>query len=107
MESRIMVTRKSCAGALLREGSLTLVALLLAFAAFDDITTDNDTDFTVEYAALVVCAIWLMFVAFRLIQGSRPVLGGIAFVALAGAVWAQREVGPDSAPGLVASVAIA
>ena len=105
MTSTITVTRSSRA-ALLRDGTLTLIALFLVFAAFDDITTDNDTDFTFEYGLLVICAIWLMFVSFKLFHASRPVLGGISFIALAGAVWAQREVGPDNAAGLAASVTI-
>lgn len=86
--------------ALLRDGVVTFAALLLSFAAFDDITTGNETDFTLEYAALLVCAGWLLVVTFRLIRESRRVLGAISFIALVGALWGQREIGPGIIPGL-------
>lgn len=84
----------------LRDGVVTLAALLLSFAAFDDITTGHETDFTLEYAALLVCAGWLLVVTFRLIRTSHRVLGAISFVVLAGALWGQREIGPGITPGL-------
>jgi hypothetical protein len=65
----------------LRDGALTSLALLLSFAAFDDITTGNETDFTVEYGALVVSAGWLLFVVLSLVRSSRSVLGSISLVA--------------------------
>jgi hypothetical protein len=72
---------------------------LLAFAAFDDITTDNDTNFTVEYVALAICALWLCVVSIRLVRGRHRRLGSVSFVALAGALWAQRSIGPGITPG--------
>lgn len=84
--------------ALLRDGVVTLAALMLAFAAFDDITTGTESDFTLEYAALLACAGWLLSVTLRL-RDSHRVLGAISFIALAGAVWAQSEIGRGIVPG--------
>lgn len=51
--------RRARAVALLRDGAVTLGAVLLSYAAFDDITTGHETDFTLEYAALLVAGGWL------------------------------------------------
>ena len=79
----------------------TVVALLLAFAAFDDITTDNATTFRVEYTILVGCSGWLLFVAWSLVRGGHRALGLASIAALASALWAQRAIGPDMVPGLL------
>jgi hypothetical protein len=71
-----------------------IAALLLVFAAFDDITTDNATSFRPEYTILVAVAVWLLFIAVRLMGHGHGLLGGISLVALASAVWGQRAVGP-------------
>lgn len=84
----------------LSNATITLVALLLVFAAFDDITTDNATTFPVEYTFLVGCAGWLLFVAWSLIRGGHRALGFASLVALASALWAQRAIGPGMVPGL-------
>lgn len=85
---------------LFSHAAITVVALLLVFAAFDDITTDNATSFRVEYTFLIGCAGWLLFVAWSLIRDGRRALGFASLVALAGALWAQRAIGPDMVPGL-------
>lgn len=85
---------------LLSNAAITLVALLLVFAAFDDITTDNATTFRVEYTFLVGCAGWLLFVAWSLIRGGHRALGFASLVALASAVWAQHAIGPGMVRGL-------
>jgi len=92
--------RRARAVALIRDGALTFAALLLSFAAFDDITTGNETDFTLEYGAVLVCTGWLFVVTFRLIRASRRVLGTVSFVLLAGAIWGLREIEPGITPGL-------
>ena len=86
-------------GVLLREALISFVALMLVFAAFDDITTDNATHFTVEYIALSACASWFAFVAVRLIRIGRRTLGALSLAALAAALWAQRGIGPGITPG--------
>ena len=78
----------------IRQAAITFAALLLAFAAIDDITTDNATRFPVEYTFLVLCAGWLLFVAWSLIRAGHRALGVISIFALAGALWAQRAIGP-------------
>ena len=79
---------------LVRDAVVTIAALLLVFAAFDDIATDNATSFPLEYATLVAVAVWLLFIAVRLTRHGHGLLGGISLLALASAVWGQRAVGP-------------
>jgi hypothetical protein len=86
--------------ALVRDGAVTFVLVLLSFAAFDDITTGHETDLTLEYGTLLVVAGWLSFVTFRLIRASHRVLGAMSIVVLAGALWGQLEIGPGITPGL-------
>jgi hypothetical protein len=75
-------------------GFLTIAVLLLVFAAFDDITTDNATSFPLEYTILAASGVWLLIIAVRLMRHGHGVLGGISLLALATAVWGQRAVGP-------------
>jgi hypothetical protein len=90
--------RRARAVALIRDGTLTFAALVLSFAAFDDITTDKETDFALEHGAVLVCTGWLFVVTFWLIRASRGVLGAISFVLLVGTLWGQ--IGPGITPGL-------
>jgi hypothetical protein len=85
---------------LFANAAITLVALLLVFAAFDDITTDTATRFRAEYTFLVGCAGWLLFVAWSLMRGGHRTLGVVSLVALAGAWWAEDAIGPGMLPGL-------
>ena len=48
-----------------RNWIISIVALLLAYAAFDDIMTDNATSFTVEYTMLAACGAWFAFLAVK------------------------------------------
>lgn len=93
-------TRGSGGLTFFRDGTITFVVLLLVFAAFDDITTDNATAFPVEYSILVACAAWLLFVAWGLLRNRHRFFGGMSVLAVAAAVWAQRAIGPGSVPGL-------
>jgi len=83
----------------LGSGLLTAGALLVVYAAFDDITTDNSTAFTVEYSFLAVCGAWLLFLALRLFAARHRVLGSLSVAALAVALWAQFAIGLETAPG--------
>jgi hypothetical protein len=74
---------------------------MLVFAAFDDITTDDAPAFTFEYAFLVGCAAWLLFVGLRLLRDRHHVLGGVSLLALVSALWARRAIGPGITPGLL------
>jgi hypothetical protein len=93
-------TRGTSGVAFVREGVVTFLALLLVFAAFDDITTDNATRFPVEYGILIVCAAWLVFVAWNLFVRGHRVLGSVSTLAVATAMWAQSGIGPGVVPGL-------
>ena len=87
-------------GVLLRDALVSFVALLLAVAACDDITTGNAPRFTIEYIALVTCAVWFGFLGVRLIRLGRPTLGIVSLITLLGALWAQRGIGPAIRTGL-------
>ena len=51
---------------LLRNAALIFAAVILAFAALDDITTDIAATFTFERFGLAACAAWLLIVAWRI-----------------------------------------
>ena len=55
-----------------RDAIVTIGVLLIAFAAFDDITTGNEPDFRQEYFVLVACSISLMVVAVKLMRRRGP-----------------------------------
>ena len=85
---------------LLANAAITVVALVMVYAAFDDITTDNATTFRTEYAFLVGCAGWLLFVGWSLIRAGHRILGFTSLVALASALWAQHAIRRGMPPGL-------
>ena len=91
---------------LVRDAAITIVALLLVYAAFDDITTDNATKFPVEYSLLTICAAWLAFVSARLWRTHHRILGSVSALALIAGVWAQRAIGPRMASGLRAEYVV-
>jgi ammonia channel protein AmtB len=66
-------------------GGVTLAAMVMAGLALDDITTDNATRFPVEYTILVVCAAWLLLVAWQLFRSGSRVNAGITVISLAAA----------------------
>ncbi len=80
-------------------GLATLAFWMLAFAAFDDITTDNATSFKVEYSFLFICALWGLFISARLFRRGNHFLGILSGLMLVAAVWGQRGIGPDTVPG--------
>jgi len=94
MDREISTDRETASRRLPRDVVVTIAALLLVFAAFDDITTDNATSFPLEYGILTASAVWLLFIAVRLMRHGHGLLGGISLLALASAVWGQRAVGP-------------
>ncbi len=83
------------------DGLLLLGASLLAFAAFDDITTDASvTAFIPEYSCLSAVAVVCAVVGFRLIGRGRNLLGWSSLALLAVGIWAQRGIGPGTRPNL-------
>jgi hypothetical protein len=93
-------------GMLLRDALLTFTAVLIAFAAFDDITTDTTTTFTFEWLGLVVCAAWLLIVSWRLIRAEHRWLGSVSFIALVVAVAAGSTIRPVTGPFRVEYLAV-
>jgi hypothetical protein len=90
---------RNTAEAFIRDALLSLIVLLFAYGAFDDITTDHDTSFTFEYTALAMCAVWLGSVAVRLLRLGYRTVGITSLVVLAGALWGQRAIGREMTPG--------
>ena len=84
-----------------RDAAVTLAAVLLAFAAFDDITTDTATIFTFEWVGPVACSLWLVIVSWRLLRGEHRWLGYLSAVALVAAVSAGSSIRPGTGPFLV------
>jgi len=80
------------------DGILTLTAVLLSFLAFDDITIDNATHFTIEYAFLAVCALWCAALAVWLFHRRERILGALCLLLLAAALWGQQGISPGTVP---------
>jgi hypothetical protein len=85
-------------GQVLRDGALTFAAALIAFAAFDDITTDIATTFTFEWLGLGVCAAWLLAVSWRLVRGGHRWRGSVSVIALVVAAGAGSTIRPGTNP---------
>lgn len=62
----------------MRDSIITIVAVILAFSALDDISTDTDASFAVEYTALVICGIWFAYVSWRTHRRGRRSLGNVS-----------------------------
>jgi hypothetical protein len=81
-------------------GIASILLLVLAWAALDDITTDNATEFVPEYSILAVCGIWFTAVAVWLLVRRRALTGIISLIAVALAVVAfsslPHHYGPAS-----------
>ena len=88
-----------------RDAVITFLAVVLAFLALDDITTDRATSFTLERIALAGCAGWFLYVAWRFWQqGQRlPALLSLGLVAIGAFV--NPAIGPDTAPNQLAYLA--
>ena len=90
--------RRNSSSVLLVDALITIAVVFLAFAAFDDITTDNARTFPAEHGALFLCCAWVVALAARLVRDGYRGLGLTSFVVLAVAVWGQRAVGPGTIP---------
>ena len=73
------------------EAAVTIVLVVLAGLALDDITTDNSTGFKQEYTLLAVCGAWCLFLACDLLKQGYRRLGTISMVAVASAVWVASD----------------
>jgi len=83
---------------LFRDAAVALATVLLAFAAFDDITTDNDSNFILEWVVLAVCAVGLLIVSWRLLRSDHVWLGSVSLVVLVATVVAGSTIGLSSSP---------
>lgn len=88
-------------GRLLRDAVLTVTAVLIAFAAFDDITTDTATTFWFEWLGLGVCAAWLLIVSWREVRSGHRRLGWVSVIALVIAVGAGSAIRPGIGPSRI------
>jgi hypothetical protein len=79
-----------------RDSLIALIAVLLAFAAFDDITTDKAETFTVERVALVLCAAALFSVCWNLVRRGHKGVGSMSWVALIAGAAGGARIGPPS-----------
>jgi hypothetical protein len=73
------------------EAALTLVAMLFALLALDDITTDNSTGFRPEYTLLAFAGAWLLVFVIQLWRKGRPLLAAISLFALLAAAWVASD----------------
>ncbi len=89
------------------DGLMTLAAVVLAFLAFDDITTDHATSFRMEYTCLLACAVWGVVLIVRLARRARSVLAGVCTALLLALLWGQQGIGPGTRPGWQAEYVIA
>ena len=85
-------------GLLLRDAVLTVTAVMIAFAAFDDITTDTDTNFTFDWLGLGLCATWLLIVSWRLLRRGHRWLGSVSVIVLVVTVGAASTIRPGTGP---------
>ena len=83
---------------LLRDAALTFAAVILAFMALDDITTDKAATFIFERFGLAACAVWLFIVAWRLVRGGHRLLGIVSIIMLIASAAAQSALGPGTVP---------
>jgi hypothetical protein len=87
----------------MRDAIITLVAVILAWGAIDDITTDRaTTGFVPERTLLAVSAGWCVFLAWRIWQSGRRPLALTSLAAALAIGLAQWAIGPDTAPSRVA-----
>jgi hypothetical protein len=60
---------------------VSMVFLLLAFAAVDDIANVNETDVVLEYWALGICLGWFASVGIWMLRRRHPRIGGLSLIA--------------------------
>ena len=84
----------------LRDATLTLVAVAVAWLALDDITTNTAGSFLPERVALLGCGSWFALVAWRLVRLGHPVLGVSSLLLVAMGALAQMAIGPDTVPSM-------
>ena len=92
-------------------GALSLIVLLLSWLALDDITTDNASEFPLEYAILVSAGIWFAALGV-LLAAKRHSFSGISSLVAVGlgivAFWSlPHHYQPPSAINYLGYVSLA
>ncbi len=90
-EGRRFVNGQVAPAGLGAEASVTLVLMLLAWLALDDITTDNSTGFHPEYSLLTFCAAWLLVFVFQMWRKSHRLRAGVSLLGLLSAAWVASD----------------
>jgi peptidoglycan/LPS O-acetylase OafA/YrhL len=92
-------------------GAVSLVVLALSWLALDDITTDDASEFPLEYAILVSAGLWFAALALVLIARRRFFAGTSSLVAVAlgvAAFWSlPQHYQPPSTVNYLGWVALA
>jgi len=88
-----------------RDAAVTFLAVMLAFLALDDITTDRATSFMLERVALAGCAGWFLYVAWRFWQQGQRLPALLSFGLVAIGALANPAIGQDPAPNPLAYLA--
>ena len=85
-DSRTAVGGPPARAGLAVEAPVTLVAMLFALLALDDITTDNaTTGFVPEYTLLAIAGAWLVIFASQLWRKHRRIMAAVSLVLVAAA----------------------
>lgn len=87
MDPAASTQQLSRAGVFVAQGAITLVVVVLAWLALDDITTDNSTGFLPEYRLLAAAGAWGLFVAYSLLRRGQRAVAATSTVAVAAAAW--------------------
>jgi len=87
MDQAVSTQRLSRTGVFVVQGAVTLVVVVLAWLALDDITTDNSTGFVPEYRLLAAAGAWGLFVAYTLLRKGQRAVAATSIVAVAAAAW--------------------
>jgi hypothetical protein len=75
-----------------RNAAITASTVLLAYLAFDDITTDSALSFRIEWTAIAGCAAWFTVASYWLMRQGFRKLGGISLAVVAVAALSQSSI---------------
>lgn len=81
---------------LLRDGAITLAAVVLVVLALDDITTDDAPNFAFERTAILACGVWFGVACWRLLRRGHHLLAGVSLAWLVLGAEAQPAIGQGS-----------
>jgi hypothetical protein len=87
MDPAASTQQVSRAGVFVAQGAITLVVVVLAWLALDDITRDNSAGFLPEYRLLAAAGIWGLVVAYTLLKRGQRIVAMTSVIAVAAAAW--------------------